>query len=183
MMAENRDDLDHEGVQDDADRGMPSINQRGKSSGGMMQKVVAVGGAIVVVLALIAVNGGFSSDEKPEERAPASSDAIGNRLGPALSCPRRPLPRNRPGASRNNRKSSAPARWPRRLLLATQPTTGVKRTSRRHHKNGKRRLRCWRLAMYRGRVVDKVASLACRPRNAPAKWPYNKPVARVTVVR
>lgn len=54
MMAENRDDLDHEGVQDDADRGMPSINQRGKSSGGMMQKVVAVGGAIVVVLALIA---------------------------------------------------------------------------------------------------------------------------------
>jgi type IV secretion system protein VirB10 len=46
----------------------------------------------VVVLALIAVNGGFSSDEKPEERAPASSDAIGNRLGPAPELPEPPAP-------------------------------------------------------------------------------------------
>lgn len=93
MMAENRDDLDHEGVQEDADRGMPSINQRGKSGGGVMQKVVAAGGAVVVILALIAVNGGFSSNEKPVERAPASSDAIGNRLGPAPELPEPPAPR------------------------------------------------------------------------------------------
>lgn len=92
MMAENRDDLGHEGVQEGADRGMPSINQRGKSSGGMMQKMVAVGGAIVVVLALIAVNGGFGGKEKPEERAMASNDAIGNRLGPAPELPDPPAP-------------------------------------------------------------------------------------------
>lgn len=92
MMADNRDDLDQGGVQEEADRGMPSINQRGKPSGGVMQKLVAGAGAVVVVLALIAVNGGFSSDDKPQERVEASSDAIGNRLGPAPELPDPPAP-------------------------------------------------------------------------------------------
>lgn len=90
-MAENRDDLEQEGLGEEADRGMPSINQRGAKASGVVQKIVIGGGVIVLVLALVAVNGGFSSDES-QERAPDSNDAIGNRLGPAPGLPEPPPP-------------------------------------------------------------------------------------------
>lgn len=87
-MADNTEHFD----QEDADRGMPSINQRGRTGGGVMQKAVVAGGAVVLVLALIAVNGGFSSGEEHEARTSVSNDEIGNRLGPAPSLPDPPAP-------------------------------------------------------------------------------------------
>lgn len=93
MMADNRDDLDNNAEQEGADRGMPSINQRGKPASGVMQKVVAGIGAIILVLALVAVNGGFSSDEELDEDATSSNNSdIGNRLGPAPELPPLPAP-------------------------------------------------------------------------------------------
>lgn len=93
-MAENREGMEPEGVQEDADRGMPSINRRGKPAGGIGQKIILGAILIVVVLALIAVNGGFSSDDEPssdrEERR--ASSEIGNRLGPAPAAPPPPAP-------------------------------------------------------------------------------------------
>lgn len=91
-MAENRDDLDLGGEPEDADRGMPSINQRGKSAGGIVQKLVAGMGAILLVLALVAVNGGFSSDDDTGEDESTSNAQIGNRLGPAPELPPVPAP-------------------------------------------------------------------------------------------
>nr|WP_245635149.1 type IV secretion system protein VirB10 [Marinobacterium profundum] len=91
-MADNRDDLD----QEDIDRGMPSINQRGPGKGGIGQKIIVGIGAIFVVLALVAVNGGFSSAEEDQARAATSNDEIGNRLGPAPALPAPPPPPEAP---------------------------------------------------------------------------------------
>ena len=94
-MAENRDDLDHLD-HEEVDRGMPSINQRGPGKGGIWQKIIVGVGAVFVVLALVAVNGGFSSDEEDQARAPSSNDEIGNRLGPAPALPAPPAPPEAP---------------------------------------------------------------------------------------
>lgn len=92
-MAENRDDLDQDAVQDNADRGMPSINQRGAAGSSVKQKIVGAFLLVLVVLALLAVNGVFRSTGS-EEKAPVatSSDAIGNHLGPAPELPEPPPP-------------------------------------------------------------------------------------------
>ncbi len=89
-MAENRSDMDYEDVQGPADRGMPSINQRGKP--GVGQKLVVGMVGVVVVLALVAVNGGFSSEQQDASRTTVSNDEIGNRLGPAPDLPPPPPP-------------------------------------------------------------------------------------------
>lgn len=92
-MAENRDDLERENAQEEADRGLPSINKRGKPTGGVGQKLMMVVVGILVILALIAVNGGFSSGEEDQPAAaPVSNDEIGNRLGPAPELPEPPAP-------------------------------------------------------------------------------------------
>lgn len=91
-MSENRDDLDQEPIQDDADRGMPSINKRRSPAGGVFQKVIAAVLAVIVVVALVAVNGGFSSDETEAEAPAKTNSEITNVLGPAPEPPEPPAP-------------------------------------------------------------------------------------------
>jgi len=86
-----RNGQEQEGVRDDADRGLPSINKR-KSGGGIMQKIAIGVGAVGLILLLIAVNGGFSDGEDAKKTAMSSNDEVGNRLGPAPELPEPPAP-------------------------------------------------------------------------------------------
>ncbi|WP_229636045.1 type IV secretion system protein VirB10 [Vibrio parahaemolyticus] len=84
---------DAETAQENADRGLPSINKRGKPGGGVGQKIAVAGIGIVVVLALVAVNGGFSSEpDTIDKTSIVSNDEVGNRLGPAPDLPPPPMP-------------------------------------------------------------------------------------------
>ncbi|ECK3995216.1 type IV secretion protein [Salmonella enterica subsp. enterica serovar Rubislaw] len=93
-MAKDRDDLDTEIEQEDADRGMPSISKNRKTgkASGIGQKIVAVIIGIIVILALIAVNGGFKGSEEDKPPKLAGNTSVANRLGPPPSLPPPPAP-------------------------------------------------------------------------------------------
>jgi type IV secretion system protein VirB10 len=79
-------------TQDDIDRGLPSVNKQNKPKGGVGQKIIVGLVGVVMVLALVAVNGGFSSEAKPQQGDIKSNDEIGNRLGPVPDLPPPPPP-------------------------------------------------------------------------------------------
>lgn len=83
-MADNERDVN---LGDGADRGIPSITNKGRGKGGAVEKVVIGVFAVLTVVALVAVNGGFSSDEEGEEAKDTTGTSakysIGNLLGPA----------------------------------------------------------------------------------------------------
>lgn len=93
-MAKDRDDLDTEIEQEDADRGMPSISKNRKTgkASGIGQKIVAVIIGIIVILALIAVNGGFKGSEEDKPPKLTGNTSVANRLGPPPSLPPPPAP-------------------------------------------------------------------------------------------
>lgn len=93
-MAKDRDDLDTDIEQEDADRGMPSISKNRKTgkASGIGQKIVVGIIGIIVILALIAVNGGFKGSEEDKPPKLAGNTGVANRLGPPPTLPPPPAP-------------------------------------------------------------------------------------------
>ncbi|ATW34881.1 type IV secretion system protein VirB10 [Candidatus Williamhamiltonella defendens] len=93
-MAKDRDDLDTDIEQEDADRGMPSISKNRKTgkASGIGQKIVVGIIGIIVILALIAVNGGFKGSEEDKPPKLAGNTGVANRLGLPPTLPPPPAP-------------------------------------------------------------------------------------------
>lgn len=85
------DPTENQSIQENHDRGMPSISRKRKS--GLGAKLLLVVIVLLTLLALVAVNGGF---KKREPAGPAPGEApkkeIGSRLGPAPAPPPPPHP-------------------------------------------------------------------------------------------
>ncbi|MDD3293120.1 MAG: type IV secretion system protein VirB10 [Geobacteraceae bacterium] len=91
---DHKDDLGSDLEQESADRGMPAISPKGVGSG-IGRKILIGTIAVMTILALIAVNGGFSSKGKDDEKVSGKTKErkeIANHLGPAPEPPQPKAP-------------------------------------------------------------------------------------------
>ena len=169
-MAKDRDDLDTEIEQEDADRGMPSISKNRKTgkASGIGQKIVAVIIGIIVILALIAVNGGFKGSEEDKPPKLTGNTSVANRLGPPPSLP--PPPPAPP-----NTETPKEDRMLNTGQIAPPPPSSASGSMNRHQTNASGQALFWRLAVFLNlNSPDKKQVMA-----SPFKWPvrYRRVIA------